>query len=624
MAAVALLKFTQATQGTAGNGIAMVGVMGQVVTITNASNTDVQSWQIDLVYADPDSSIDIAIPYAFSDNGSTPTATFTPDRRRSFRWQLKVWAVINRAGSPSDTDIRVFTVREVNGLIITPAQIYPTPLPDPRTGAPGNKPNEMNFDGQPDGWAGTSNNDGLLNDTLTKVLNRSTHVRYVDNGTSLPFSKQNGGQTTPYGSIQTALDEVQTGGNNGSKWVIALAPGNYDESLTIPKQRSITIVGESFDACRVNMNSGLPISWNIEGSCYLALVSLQCYRIQTVDAGSDPPDMATLYLENASIETILTESYTLDVVATGPNTHINEATLTGRLAVDGANYIGSITCGAIAAYDTMMPSGAYYTISGSAIFTDVQIDTGVTLDFNGYSQNVYVDGATNYWIYAHGTTIAGSPTFIVMDTGNLYPPKEIESTSYMLARTDQGKFFWTVNGSNVTVTIPLDDTVPIPVGTQVFFQQRYTGVIILAAEGGVDLMTRTSLQTANVMATIWALKTAPDTWAVGGDLAPGQQAYPFSGSSNTLMLTQLGRLVIVSDGSTTTVTVPTNATQPFPVGTKVDFLAGGLGQVVFAPVNGSVTLLSAETLKLRKQYSMATLTKIFTDTWVLSGDLELS
>lgn len=167
MPASALLKFTQGVT-VGGDGRALVGVLSTSVALSNVSNTSVASWQIEIAYADPTSSL-AASPtiYAFNENSSTPAANFVPDVRRSYRWVLKVWSVPNRVGDPDSIDIRVFSVRELNGLIIPPAQIWPLPLPDPRTGDPTAKPLEMNFDGQLHGWHGTGV-DGLLSDVLAR------------------------------------------------------------------------------------------------------------------------------------------------------------------------------------------------------------------------------------------------------------------------------------------------------------------------------------------------------------------------------------------------------------------------------------------------------------------------
>lgn len=66
-------------------------------------------------------------------------------------------------------------------------------------------------------------------------------------------------------------------------------------------------------------------------------------------------------------------------------------------------------------------------------------------------------------------------------------------------------------------------------------------------------------------------------------------------------------------------TVPLNSTQAYPVGTNINLLALTTGvSVVFT---GGITSYATPGLKLRQAGSMATLIKLNTDTWVLTGDL---
>jgi phosphotransferase system glucose/maltose/N-acetylglucosamine-specific IIC component len=59
----------------------------------------------------------------------------------------------------------------------------------------------------------------------------------------------------------------------------------------------------------------------------------------------------------------------------------------------------------------------------------------------------------------------------------------------------------------------------------------------------------------------------------------------------------------------------------FPIGTQITFAQMGAGQVTFAGAVG-VTIYSADSdLKLRTQYSSATLIKTATNTWLLIGDI---
>ena len=79
-------------------------------------------------------------------------------------------------------------------------------------------------------------------------------------------------------------------------------------------------------------------------------------------------------------------------------------------------------------------------------------------------------------------------------------------------------------------------------------------------------------------------------------------------------------MIEMNSASATTLTVPTNATIAYPVGTSIDVLRVGAGAVDVAAAAG-VTINATPGLKLRAQWSSATLIKRATDTWVLVGDL---
>jgi hypothetical protein len=73
--------------------------------------------------------------------------------------------------------------------------------------------------------------------------------------------------------------------------------------------------------------------------------------------------------------------------------------------------------------------------------------------------------------------------------------------------------------------------------------------------------------------------------------------------------------------SANTLTVPTNASVPYVVGTTILILQIGSGQTTIAGDSG-VTVNSANgSLKLAGQWSAATLVKRGTNLWVAIGDL---
>jgi hypothetical protein len=93
-----------------------------------------------------------------------------------------------------------------------------------------------------------------------------------------------------------------------------------------------------------------------------------------------------------------------------------------------------------------------------------------------------------------------------------------------------------------------------------------------------------------------------------------------TGTAYTLVAGDAGDIVEVNNSSAITVTVPTNASVPYPVGTQITILQTGAGQITVAGPSGG-TLNATPGTKLRAQWSSATLIKRATDTWVLIGDL---
>ena len=86
-------------------------------------------------------------------------------------------------------------------------------------------------------------------------------------------------------------------------------------------------------------------------------------------------------------------------------------------------------------------------------------------------------------------------------------------------------------------------------------------------------------------------------------------------------LTERDDLIEMGSASALVLTIPTDATLDFPIGTSIDILQTGAGQVTVAPVSGTVTVNATPGLKLRTTWSSATLFKRAANTWVVFGDL---
>ena len=92
-------------------------------------------------------------------------------------------------------------------------------------------------------------------------------------------------------------------------------------------------------------------------------------------------------------------------------------------------------------------------------------------------------------------------------------------------------------------------------------------------------------------------------------------------SSFSLSLLDAGRTIDVEASANATITIPTNSSVPFLVGTQIAFIQTGVGQLIFNPDSG-VTLLSKNSnRKVAARYSPATLIQKSANTWILIGDL---
>lgn len=96
-----------------------------------------------------------------------------------------------------------------------------------------------------------------------------------------------------------------------------------------------------------------------------------------------------------------------------------------------------------------------------------------------------------------------------------------------------------------------------------------------------------------------------------------------TGASYTLTLADDGALVTRDNSSANTLTIPTNASVAFPVGTVINFVQTGAG-VTTVVASAGVTLngVVAGSAAVSKQYSVGSLVKLATDTWVVTGPVE--
>jgi hypothetical protein len=94
-----------------------------------------------------------------------------------------------------------------------------------------------------------------------------------------------------------------------------------------------------------------------------------------------------------------------------------------------------------------------------------------------------------------------------------------------------------------------------------------------------------------------------------------------TGTTYTLVAADQSKLVGMNNASPNTLTVPPNSTVAFLVGTQITVRQVGAGQTTFAPGAGVTINSRGAALNLAGQYAYATLVKVATDVWELTGDI---
>ena len=93
-------------------------------------------------------------------------------------------------------------------------------------------------------------------------------------------------------------------------------------------------------------------------------------------------------------------------------------------------------------------------------------------------------------------------------------------------------------------------------------------------------------------------------------------------TTKTLALIDSGDFIVTTSASPTTITIPTNASVAFTVGTEIDFIQKGAGELTISGDTG-VTLngVSAGSTAVTAQWGGATIKKIDTDEWIIVGKI---
>ena len=134
-----------------------------------------------------------------------------------------------------------------------------------------------------------------------------------------------------------------------------------------------------------------------------------------------------------------------------------------------------------------------------------------------------------------------------------------------------------------------------------------------------DRLTITDAGVASINGSL-SVSGALTATAQGNNIAIGVDSSVTS-TSYTLVLGDAGYLKRCSNASAITITVPTNASVAFPIGTTIYFSQQGAGKVSVSPATSDVTIQSeGSLLGTAGQHAVIGLVKVNTNRWLLVGN----
>ena len=93
------------------------------------------------------------------------------------------------------------------------------------------------------------------------------------------------------------------------------------------------------------------------------------------------------------------------------------------------------------------------------------------------------------------------------------------TTPFTLSFTDQNTIIPVLSASSIAITIPINDSVALGVGSQIMFQQKGAGQLVFTPSAGVVIQSSNSrLRTNTAFSVATLIKLDTNVWALTGDI----------------------------------------------------------------------------------------------------------
>jgi hypothetical protein len=379
------------------------------------------------------------------------------------------------------------------------------------------------------------------------------------NGEALYINKTSGSGNAA--TIIGTLNATTLVKNGGTSSQFLKADGSVDSTTYTPTTRTLTINGTAYDLSADR-------SWTIAGS-----------------------GISTLNTLTASTQTFATGT-------SGSDFNISSATSTHTFNIPdaGASARGLITTG------TQTIAGAK-TFSGATTFSStINANSSIAGSGGWNAQTNTSVGSVNASTYALlGSNLCSFKQYLYTSTTSLSA-----GSNHATLLIASSALFEAVSGTHAIVSQLAIKPITLSNGTAT--TTNGATVYIEGAASGTASITNNY--------ALWVDDGA--TRLDGGLLALNQ--FNRQTASYTLVLSDWGKIVEMNVASANTLTIPTNASVAFPIGTEIQVLQYNDGQTTIA--GPGVTLRSKSgQLKIANKWTGVTLVKVGTDEWYVIGNL---
>jgi len=408
---------------------------------------------------------------------------------------------------------------------------------------------------------------------------------------------------------------------NEFETTLAVTDPTQDRTITLPNvSGTVVTTGDTGTVTSTMITDGTIVDGDINASAGISLS-----KLATSTAGN------IIVYNSSGVPTAVAESGDVTISDTGETAIasgvIVDADVNASAAIahsklantsPGQVLLGTTTTGAV----TATTISGDITIDGAGVVTIAANSVALGTDTTGNYVNDITAG-TGITV-THTPSEGSSPTIAIgqaVGTSASVTFGQVTTTGNVIVGGNL-----TVSGTTTTInteTLNVADNIVVLNNDVTGSPSENAGIEVERGTSANVLVrwneTSDKWEATNDGSTYGNLVTTADTGTVSSsmiaDLITNAQS-----ASYTLVLSDKDKIVEMGVGSANNLTVPLNATVAFPVGAQINILQTGSGQTTIV-ATGGVTINASPGLKMRAQWSYATLIKRATNTWVLVGDI---